>query len=90
MYYDRHHGRVRAFPHKEGNYATHVYVAGASLIKRLLSSALLISLCMSSMQQCHPSQSLRECMSAHLCCSSAGACTLRGGAVPGAAQLPAL
>lgn len=27
--YDRHQGRVRAFPHKEGSYATHVYIAGA-------------------------------------------------------------
>ena len=34
MFYDRHHGRVRAFPHKEGNYATHVYIAGAPSIKR--------------------------------------------------------
>ena len=32
VFHDRHHGRVRAFPHKEGNYATHVYVAGAPLI----------------------------------------------------------
>lgn len=31
VFYDRHHGRVRAFPHKEGNYATHVYIAGVPL-----------------------------------------------------------
>ena len=29
MFFDRHHGRVRAFPHQEGNYATHVHIAGA-------------------------------------------------------------
>ena len=33
MFYDRHHGRMRAFPHKEGNYATHVYVTGAPSVK---------------------------------------------------------
>ncbi len=33
---DRHQGRVRAFPHKEGNYATHVYIARAHLLMRVL------------------------------------------------------
>ena len=28
---DDHQGRLRSFPHQEGNYATHVYVSGATL-----------------------------------------------------------
>ena len=59
VFHDRHHGRVRAFPHKEGNYATHVYIAGAFPVQR--SCAHMLRYCLWKTSSMHKVFSLRDC-----------------------------